>query len=743
MDRDTPTRRTILICALLAAATLITFWPQTSHDFISYDDGIYITGNPHVRQGLTWENVGWAFSAGEAGNWHPLTWLSHMLDVQLFGLRAGWHHLASLVLHAANTLLLFLLLDRLTRAAWRSAFVAALFALHPLHVQSVAWAAERKDVLSAFFFFLTLLAYARYAEKAKGQGLEPEVGRERGGTFQVSSFKFQVRPSLAYGLALGFFALGLMSKPMLVTVPFVLLLLDVWPLGRLRRKSEIRNPKSETNSKTLEGDKRRKGEEGISFSTFHSQFSIHRPLILEKVPFFALALVSCVVTVWAQRRGGAVVPIGLLPFWDRLANALVAYVAYLKQAFWPTNLAILYPLGEPVPLGTLVGSVILLLAVTAWTVWNLRRRSWLGVGWFWYVGMLIPTIGLVQVGMQQKADRYTYLPLIGVFLMLAWEISERLGTRRVARTIRAAAASLVLAACVIATRRQLVYWQDSELLFGRAVEVTPANYVALNDYGLALLKAGKVNDAIKAFERAVALHPDLDAARCGLGTALMEQKKYEEAADQFKRVLDLEPDNTSALLQLGILHGRQGRLDEAAAAFSRALRRNPEDPGAHNNFGNVLLLQGKYAEALEQFEAAVRLQPDYSVAYNNLAICCKKLGRVADAIAHYRQALRLQPDSFEALNNLAWMLATQPDARLRNGQEAVQLATRACELTNYQNPIPLATLAAAFAETGRFEEAVAYAGRAIELFAGSRSAVAAQLPAMLEAFRAGHPYHSD
>ena len=726
MDRVTPSRRTLWICSLLAAATLITFWPQTGHDFISYDDAIYITGNAHVRQGLTWANVGWALGTGEAGNWHPLAWLSHMLDVQLFGLRAGWHHLVSLVLHTANTLLLFLLLNQLTRAAGRSAFVAALFALHPLHVQSVAWAAERKDVLSAFFFFLTLLAYGQYAGESKIQGRKFKVGEEqtivpspettgaqRPATERKRRRTIHVSSPMAYSLALAFFSLGLMSKPMLVTVPFVLFLLDLWPLGRL------------------------------PLSALRSPLSLPGRLVLEKLPFFALAFVSCIVTLWAQRRGGAVIPIGVLPFSDRVANALVAYVGYLGQAFWPTNLAILYPLGETVPTGTLAMAIVLLLAITAGAVWNLRRRPWLGVGWFWYVGMLVPTIGLVQVGMQQGADRYTYLPLIGVFLMLAWEIPERLGGSRFARGLLTAAASLLLVGCVVATRAQLGYWQDSEHLFGHAVEVTPANYVALNDYGLALLKQGKVNEAIVAFEKAVALHPELDAARCGLGTALMEQKRYDEAAEQLKRVLELQPDNCSALLQMGILRGRQGRLEEAAAALSHALRRNPEDPGAHNNFGNVLLLQGKHSEALEQFETAVRLQPDYASAHNNLAICCKKLGRTADAIEHYRLALRLQPDSFEALNNLAWILATQPDVRLRNGQEAVRLAMRACELTNYQNPIPLATVAAAFAEAGQFQEAVAYAERALELSAGGRTPLAAQLPAMLDSFHAERPYRTN
>jgi tetratricopeptide (TPR) repeat protein len=305
------------------------------------------------------------------------------------------------------------------------------------------------------------------------------------------------------------------------------------------------------------------------------------------------------------------------------------------------------------------------------------------------------------------------------------------------------AAGLVLAACVVVTHRDLSYWKDSELLFGHALEIAPANYIALDNYGRALLKQGKLPEAIQSFAAAVALQPDLDASRCGLGTALQQQGKYEEAADQFVHVLKLQPDHVVALIQLGIVRGRQGKLEEAADLFSRALRLRPDDAGAHNNLGNVLVLQGKYQEAARQFEEIVRLNPNHSAALNNLALTCKKLGRTDEAIAHYRAALRLQPDSLESLNNLAWTLAAHPDARFRNGTEAVELATRACELTKYQNPIPLATLAAAYAETGHFQEAVSFAERALEASQRPAGALANRLLAMLEAFRAGRAYHAD
>ena len=769
MDRAKTTRRSLLICGLLAAVTLLTFWPQTGHDFITYDDALYVTENAHVQQGLTWAGVAWAFRTGDTGNWHPLTWLSHMLDVQLFGLEPGWHHLTSLLLHAANAALLFLLLQRMTGAAWRSAFVAALFALHPLHVQSVAWAAERKDVLSAFFFMLTLLAYARYGmtndegrrtkeclmTNDEGGDCQPREarGEGQGGNIEhpTSSSQHPVSKShppssilhppssFYYALALVFFALGLMSKPMLVTVPFVLLLLDYWPLRRFRvssLESKVHGPHPAVHSpqSTVASSF------GIrpSFVLRHSSF-----VILDKLPFLALAAASCAVTLWAQSGGGAVVPVTVLTLPQRVANAVVAYTGYLETMLWPANLALLYPLAGDVPLGSLLGSAAVLAAITGWAVWSWRTRPHLGVGWFWYLGMLVPVIGLVQVGMQRMADRYTYLPLIGVFIMVAWQLPEWFGRWQWGRRALAVVAGLVLAACIAATSRELSYWQDSEHIFARALEVAPANYIALDNYGRALLRQHKLPEAVQAFSAAVALRPDLDASRCGLGTALQEQGKYDEAADQFVQVLKPQPDNLVALIQLGLVRGRQGKLDEAADLFSHALRLRPDDAGAHNNLGSVLILQGKHAEAARQFEETLRLKPNHLGALNNLALACLKLGRADEAIAHYREALRLQPDSVESLNNLAWALAACPDARLRNGTEAVTLATRACELTGYTNPMALTALAAAYAETGQFPEAVSFAEQAQRLANGGQSPLAARLSAMLEAFRKSRAYHAD
>jgi len=714
-------RRKVLICLFLAGVTLILYWPLTTHDFVSYDDGIYIVDNPHVNTGLSGPNIAWAFQSGYAGNWHPLTWISHMLDVQWFGLRPGWHHFVNVLFHSANAVLLFLLLNSMTGAIWRSAFVAALFAWHPLHVESVAWASERKDVLSAFFFMLTLMAYVRYVSSAEGRGgeLKSEIQTSK----SESNPKFETRNGkISYILALVLFGLGLLSKPMLVTAPFLLLLIDVWPLQRVT---------------SIEG----RGEGPLEAR--NSKFEVRRfvALICEKLPFFALSIASCVATFIAQKRGGAVVPLKMLSFIERLENAIVAYALYLLKTVWPAKLSILYPLRADVPIAAVIISVGVLLAVTAWAVWRGRSSPHLAVGWFWYLGMLVPVIGLVQVGMQQRADRYTYLPLIGVFIMAAWEVP--IWIRSGYRTkVFAATAGLILVACLAIASRQIRYWQNSETLFGRAAQVTKNNYIALSNHGQALFKQGRVEEAIAEYEKAIALDSTLDAARLGLGEALMQQGKLDEAIVQFTKVLELNPENSAARLQLGVLRGRQGRYDEAVAALSEVLRQNPNDPGAHNNLGNVLTFQGKNEEAVRHFEKAVQISPGHASAHNNLALAYKKLGRTGDAIAEYREAIRLNSEQIEAINNLAWTLATDPNPQFRNGAEAVQLATRACELTRYQHPLTLATIAAAYAESGHFDEAVSFAEQALQL-AGGTSPLSGRIQAMLVSFRSGQPYRGD
>ena len=763
MELTKQARRTLLICVVLSAVTLGVFWPVTGHDFISCDDPAFVTLNAHVLKGLNWANVGWAFSTTFYDYYHPLAWLSHMTDVELFGMKPGWHHLTSLLLHVANTLLLFQVLRRMTGAVWRSAFVAALFALHPLHVESVAWVAERKDVLSAFFFMLTLLAYTRYAEvqrptsSVRSQEAGDGTQNAKSG-FTGHGSRITDHASRYYLLSLLFFALGLMSKPMLVTVPFVLLLLDYWPLQRCQPAPCNLKP---------------------SARKFHPSSFILHPLLLEKLPFLALSAATCVGTILTQSKVGVVSSLAMLSLTQRVSNMLVNYATYLIQAFWPVGLALFYPLRQW-PLEVVVAAGVALLGITAWVVWCARRSPYLAVGWFWFLGMLMPVIGLVQSGAQQMADRYTYLPLIGVFIVLVWGAAELFsplvgravpsgpsasaetdnagaityspGALRAARptlkgrVVCGIAASAVLLACAALTSRQVYWWQDTERLFQHALDVTRDNYIAHNNLAGDYLLRGKLDEAIEHYQASLAMQP-LQTYQLEihyyLGDALSKRGRYAEAAEQFSEVLSEHPDSVPALVQLGSARARQGKPDEAVQALSEALRIQPDDAGAHNSLGNVLAQQGKHVEAVRQFEEAVRLKPDHAGAHNNLALSLSKLGRVGDAITHYREAIRLQPDSLGAVNNLAWLLAACPEAQFRNGTEAVELSTRACELTKYLNPTTLATLAAAYGESGKLREAISFAEQAQALTAGSNSAAATRLRLMLEAFHAGQAYHDD
>jgi hypothetical protein len=457
-----------LVCLGLALAVLVVFLPATRHEFVNYDDLEYVTQNGHVQAGLMWESVAWALSSTQASNWHPLTWLSHMLDCQLYGLKAGGHHLTNLLLHAVNTLLLFLVLRQMTGATWRSAFVAALFGLHPLHVESVAWVAERKDVSSTLFWMLTLWTYALYVARGEGGGARGEGGASN---LRSAQHATQItRPSsgltqsatLHYSLALVCFALGLMAKPMLVTLPFVLLLLDYWPLGRLQR------------------------------STSNAQLPMIRRLIYEKLPFFALALASSLVTFVVQRKGGAVSSLTTLSVGARIANAAVSYARYLGKTFWPDNLSVLYPHPGHWLVWQVAGAGLLLAGGTAGALALRRRRPYLPVGWLWYVGTLVPVIGLVQVGIQSMADRYMYVPAIGVFIMLAWGLWDLTAGWRGQRVALATGGAVALACCGAVTRSQVGYWTNSETLFRRAVQVTKKNYLAYNNLGYYLSGQGRV-----------------------------------------------------------------------------------------------------------------------------------------------------------------------------------------------------------------------------------------------------------
>jgi tetratricopeptide (TPR) repeat protein len=515
----------------LAVVTLLIYLPMLWHGFVNYDDPDYILGNAHVTGGLTWANVVWAFTSNDAANWHPLTWLSHMMDCQLFGVNPAGHHLMNLLFHTANTLLLFLLLEKLTGALWRSFFVAALFAWHPLHVESVAWASERKDVLSAFFWMLTILCYAKAVTSDKWQ-----VTGKRPNSSLITHH------SSLYWLSLIFFACGLMSKPMVVTLPFVLLLLDFWPLGRMR-SAEC-------------------GMRNVAF------------LLFEKIPFFALSLASCLITYHAQ--SGALWSSNSLTFHFRLANALMSYVRYISKMFWPTDLALIYPYPHFWPMAGVIGVAVLLALLSAIFMLQAKRFPYLPVGWFWFLGTLVPAIGLVQVGVQAMADRYTYLPSIGIFILVVWGVNDLLNSQPQKIKIAAFAGSIALAGCLAATSVQLRYWRSSPELFLHTVEVTQDNYAADDCLGKALEIIGQNNAAGKLYAQAVGIEPDYPMAQFDLGMNLLERGDPDGASNHLAIAVQLLPRNPVMQFDFGTYLSQHGNPAEAAAHFKAALDDQPD-----------------------------------------------------------------------------------------------------------------------------------------------------------------------
>ncbi len=694
--------RTWFILLGLALLTLGAFWPVTTAGFINLDDPDYVTGNPVVQGGLTLKGIAWAFSTGHAGNWHPAAWISHMLDVQLFGLNPQGHHVVNLLLHVANTLLLFLVLRTMIDEGGRQArpdrkptsasflrqlsscpgaLVAALFAVHPLRVESVAWVSERKDVLSTFFFLLTLWAYGRYAAARDGEhrGLQIKTSQQ-GGKPTIAQAPLVTHgwdsTSIRYVSALAFFTLGLMSKPMLVTLPFVLLLLDYWPLGRLTR------PLGYAGQST--------GPQSLAVRTL-------RYLFPEKIYILALTALALVFTPPVEQAEGATHLATEIGPGARLANALVSYVRYLGKAFWPADLTVFYPHPLHWPAWQVTGAAFVLLAITALVVSSaIRNRlaatngSFLAAapaaGWFWFLGTLVPVIGLVQVGDAALAERYTYIPLIGIFIMVVGgvhgvfaSLEQRTSASpahflQVSHAIFGVLAPLIIVALAALTFRQAKQWQSSETLFRHTLAVNPNNALAHN---------------------------------C-LGVALSEKGEFKEAEEHFAEALLLRPDFPNAQANYGIALARDGKLEEGINLLTDFLRKFPTDANAHFN----------------------------------LAAAWQQKGDLSRAIEQYRQALRFKPDYADALNNLAWIRAANAEPALRNGTEAVELAQRACELTGYKKPLLLGTLAASYAEAGRFVEAVAMAGKARDLAAASgQKAVAERNQRLLELYQRREAFH--
>jgi tetratricopeptide (TPR) repeat protein len=830
------------VCLFLAAIIWVVFGQTLGHEFVNFDDGEYVYENPAVARGLKLSGIIWAFTHVHSFNWHPLTWMSHMLDCQWYGLNAGGHHLTNILLHTATAILLFLVLRRMTGFLWRSAFVAAVFAIHPLRVESVAWVAERKDVLSGLFFMLTLGAYTRYAQSVTSAAWQ--VTRKPAAVPATNPSPVTRHPSLFYGLVLLFFALGLMSKPMLVTLPLVLLLLDYWPLER--------------------------------FKVQGSRFKVQR-LLLEKLPLLGLAVASCVVTIFAQNE--VIQPFENMSFPLRVGNALISYVAYLGQMFWPSGLAVLYPFtAGDFGVSKVLLSVVLLAGITA-GVFVLRRRCpCILTGWLWYLIMLAPVIGIVRVGSQARADRYTYLPQIGLYVLLTWALAELCAGWRHRRVVLGGGSIIILVALILCARAQTAYWRNSESLwthtlactsdnlmahnnlgavllqkgrvdeaithfqtalqinpgcasahynfgmallkkgrvdeamvhFQTALQINPDYAEAHNNFGIALLRMNNVDEAMVHFQKALEITPDYADAHNNLGSALLQKGKVDEAITQFQTALQIKPDSAEACYNLGNALFQKNNVDEAIIHYQKALQIKPDYADAHNNLGNALLQKGrvdeamvhlqtalqikpdsaeacynlgnallqmgKVDEAIIHYQKALQIKPDYADAHNNLGSALLQKGKVGEAMVHFQTALQINPDSAEAcynlgnvllqkgkvdeaithyqkalqikpdfpavLNDLAWLLATCPDAHLRDGVQAVQYAGRACELTHYGVTLFVGTLAAAYAEAGRYDDAMAAAQKACVLAtaAGERE-LFERNQKLLVLYRDHQPYH--
>ncbi len=566
-----------LLAASLMLVTISVYWPAVSHDFVNYDDPYYVTSNVYVQRGLTWDNLKWAFCHPVVGNWHPLTMLSHMLDCQIYGLKPWGHHLTNVLLHGANTALVFLLLRGLTGAIWRSWMVAALFGLHPLHVESVAWVAERKDVLSTCFGLLCLMAYAKHVTSDKWQ-----VTRTAGFLSRVTC-----HVSRFYLIALLFFACGLMSKPMMVTLPFVMLLLDYWPLNRIGNS-----------------------EFGIRIFT---------RLLLEKIPFFALAVVMSVVTYLVQQHTGMMHSLENVPLGDRAGNALISYCRYLGKLFWPTDLAVFYPYPKHWPLYQVLLAGGLLAGISAFIFVQRARHPYLLTGWLWYGGTLVPVIGLVQVGGQSMADRYTYLPSLGLLILIIWGMYELTQRWRYHETVLGGTGCTVIILCIGLTRQQLGYWRNNESLYGHALAVTENNYLAHHNLGIALYKKGQIEEAVNQYREALRLEPDDAEPHYDLGAALAVKGQTGDAIQQFQEAIQLEPDYAEAHSNLGTALAREGQIDEAIGQYREALRLQPDNAEFHYDLGAALGIKGQIDEAIRQFQETLRLKPDYDAARSNLA----------------------------------------------------------------------------------------------------------------------------
>lgn len=640
-------RRIVIgICVALALLVWIAFGQTIQYGFVNFDDDVYVYRNPHVTDGLTQSGARWAFTHVHSSNWHPLTWLSHMLDAQVYGLNPGGHHTTNLLIHAVTTILLFLLLWRMTGFVWRSAFVAAVFAIHPLRTESVAWIAERKDVLSGLFFVLTLAAYVWYARHAWSFG--------------------------RYAVVAIMLACALMAKPVAVTIPFVLLLLDYWPLKRWVPSE---------------------------------RHSVPWRVIVEKIPLLALSSGLCVVTIFAQEQA-----VSAIPLLARIDNAAVSYIIYLRQMIYPSGLVVFYPFPETgLPLWEIVGAFALLIGISACVFAARRRQPWLLFGWLWYLGMLIPMIGILQVGSQAHADRYTYLSQIGLYLALAWAVPESAIRWPQDRLVLSGACAAIIASLVVCTRNQVSYWRNSETLWTRTLAFTSGNVIAQNNLGNALLDEGNVEQAIVHFENARAIKPDDPKAAFNLGNALIQKGRLNDGIENLTQALQFKPDYAEAHINLASALLKADKVDNAIDHYQRALQIEPNQATAWNDLGYALLQKGKVNEAISCFHKATRLDGKQAVAWNNLGNAMIQQGNVDDSIADYQTALRLKQDYPEANYNLGTALIQKGrmDEAVSHFRLALQLKP---DYASAAYNIGIALL-----HQGRVGEAVEYFQKALQI----------------------------
>jgi Flp pilus assembly protein TadD len=597
MNKQFHKYRFILICVLLIAAIIAVYWPVHSYNFVKYDDDVYVTDNINIHSGLNLKSIYWAFTAGYASNWHPVTWISHMIDYQLFKNWAGGYHLINVLFHILNTLILFYVLMRMTGALWPSAFVAAAFALHPLHVESVAWIAERKDLLSTFFWLLTMWAYVRYAENPK------------------LKLKWYLTTILL-------FALGLMSKPMLVTLPFVLLLLDYWPLQR--------------------------------------KFS--RRLLIEKIPFFICSIVSSAITYFVQQRSGATIAVEILCLKTRIANAFISCLTYITNMIWPSRLAVLYPHpGDAFSVTKAIISGLLLVIASIIFIYLGRRRRFFTVGWLWYLGALVPVIGLVQVGVQAMADRYTYMTLTGLFIIIAFGASEFVPKWRNRNFILSCLAVVVLTGWAFTASVQLKYWKDSLPLFEHALQVTENNPLILEDYATYLSELGRFDEAIEQSNKFLKLKPKSAEAHNNLGNIFLRTGKTDQAIEQFRLAVKYEPSLAQGFFNLASALKKQGKPQDAVEYYKQAAKVKPDFVDAYLNLAITLNELKKSDQAIEYFNKAIKLDPGNVLVHGYLSMAMAEVGKIDEAIKEVRFVLNVRPNDFQMYRNLGILLEKKGD----------------------------------------------------------------------------------